>query len=286
MSAIRGSMRQPMRLSQRTPFIRGSAATVQNPLDNLDAAAAYSLRKLRTAYGGDAVNVRRSTDNLEIPIGFIGNELDTAALLSHCGAGNGFVTTLYDQSGEGRHATQATAANQPQIMTAGVVNTENGKPALIFDGVDDHLNVSLASTDFTVNVVSRLRANANLIYYPLGMGGATGLSAGGAINGQKAALYNGTTALKSIEVIPLNTSFLLTASSGSSERRLNYNGNTAATDTVSQSITTMRIGSRVDNVWFYDGSISEILIFSSILSTPDRQTVERNQGEYYEITVA
>jgi|DEB0MinimDraft_6_1074348.scaffolds.fasta_scaffold00137_9 hypothetical protein len=46
-----------------------------------DAAAAYSLRKLRNGYTGDAIRVRRSSDDTERDIGFYDNELDTVALL-------------------------------------------------------------------------------------------------------------------------------------------------------------------------------------------------------------
>ena len=48
-----------------------------------NAAAAYSLRKLRAAYSGSAVRVRRSSDNTEQDIGFTTQgELDTSSLLS------------------------------------------------------------------------------------------------------------------------------------------------------------------------------------------------------------
>jgi len=47
-----------------------------------DAAAAYSLRKLRNGYTGDAIRVRRSSDNTERDMGFYDNELDTVALLN------------------------------------------------------------------------------------------------------------------------------------------------------------------------------------------------------------
>lgn len=47
-----------------------------------DAAAAYSLRKLRNGYTGDAIRVRRSSDNTERDMGFYDNDLDTAALLN------------------------------------------------------------------------------------------------------------------------------------------------------------------------------------------------------------
>jgi hypothetical protein len=48
----------------------------------------------------------------------------------------------------------------------------------------------------------------------------------------------------------------------------------------------LSIGQRGDNNWHYDGYISETIVFPSELSTADRQTIERNQGAYYGITVA
>jgi surface protein len=64
-----------------------------------NAAAAYSLRLLRSAYTGSAIRVRRSSDNTEQDIGFVSNELDTSALTTFCSGTNGFVKTWYDQSG-------------------------------------------------------------------------------------------------------------------------------------------------------------------------------------------
>ena len=107
-----------------------------------NAAAAYSVRKLRTLYTGSAIRVRRSSDNAEQNIGFTGaNVLDTSALTSFCSGTNGFVTTWYDQSGNARNATQTTAGNQPQIVSSGSVILENGKPSVRFDGSDDVLSV-------------------------------------------------------------------------------------------------------------------------------------------------
>jgi hypothetical protein len=94
------------------------------------AAVAYSLRKLRTAYTGAAIRVRRSSDNTEQDFGFVANVLDTASLLTFCGAGNGFVTTFYDQSGNGKNVTQSTAIRQPQIVSSGSVLTLNTKPTI------------------------------------------------------------------------------------------------------------------------------------------------------------
>lgn len=99
-----------------------------------NAAAAYSLRKLRTAYTGSAIRVRRASDNTEQDIGFANNALDTSALTSFCSGTNGFVKTWYDQSGNGRDVTQITAANQPQIVSSGSVITEGGKPTIDHTG--------------------------------------------------------------------------------------------------------------------------------------------------------
>lgn len=122
-----------------------------------NAAAAYSVRKLRTAYTGSAIRVRRSSDNAEQNIGFtaLGN-LDTTSLTSFCGSSNGFVTTWYDQSGNGLNVTQTTAANQPQIVSSGSVILQNSKPAIYFDGINDVLNGIALSNYITASTFSNI----------------------------------------------------------------------------------------------------------------------------------
>ena len=103
------------------------------------ASVAYSLRKLDKDYAGSAIRVRRSNDNTEQDIGFTaGGDLDTAALKTFVGANSGFIVTWYTQSGT-VNATQSTAASQPRIVNSGVIDRENGKPALIYDGSNDFL---------------------------------------------------------------------------------------------------------------------------------------------------
>ena len=123
------------------------AAGVAPPLDTYTGAeAAFSVRLLRTAYTGDCLRVRRSSDNTEQDIGFDSNgDLDTSALVTFVGSGNnGFVKTWYDQSGNGYDATQTTAGKQPKIYdsTTGLIqggSVGNEKPAILFDGTNDNL---------------------------------------------------------------------------------------------------------------------------------------------------
>ncbi|WP_413510823.1 arabinofuranosidase catalytic domain-containing protein [Serratia liquefaciens] len=120
------------------------------PIEEVNAAMAYGLRKLRSTYEGFAVRVRRSSDNAETDIGFAADRgLDVATLLSFCGAGSGFVTTWYDQSGNNAHAARTNTAGQPMIVSAGVLVTLNGRPALAFDGIAQGLTISSYAKAFT-----------------------------------------------------------------------------------------------------------------------------------------
>ena len=128
-----------------------------------NAAAAYSVRKLRSAYTGSAIRVRRSSDNAEQNIGFtaLGN-LDTTALTSFCSGTNGFVTTWYDQSGNINNIIQSTAVNQPQIVSSGNLLLQNTNPTIQFDGVNDNLGTTFNTqptfpiTLITINKTSGL----------------------------------------------------------------------------------------------------------------------------------
>jgi len=57
-----------------------------------------------------------------------------------------------------RDASQATAASQPRIVNAGVIERENGKPAIRFDGVDDNLlNTNTIPTTTSLSVFATFR---------------------------------------------------------------------------------------------------------------------------------
>lgn len=144
-----------------TPTITPSATPPPNLLLNLypNAAGAYSLRKLDKNYAGSAIRVRRSSDNTESNIGFdVNGNLDTSTLSTFVGAGNGFITTWYDQSGNARNLTQATAANQPRIVNAGVIDTKGtqGKASIKFDGTNDNMRYvsGITSSDISTFVVA------------------------------------------------------------------------------------------------------------------------------------
>lgn len=125
------------------------------------AAAAYSLRALNGSYQGPLVRVRRSSDNKEANIYALYNgQLDVNAIQTFCSGTDGFVTTWYDQSGNGNNATQSTAANQPQIVSSGSVINVNSKPSLQFDGSNDFLTLSNISTNITYSGFQVVKRNS------------------------------------------------------------------------------------------------------------------------------
>ena len=102
--------------------------------------AAYSLRKLRTGYTGDAIRVQRASDSALQDIGFDSSgELDTTALSNFAAGGTLTVRTWYDQGGFGYDCIQSSVSAQPTIVASGQIVTVNGKPAVDFDGTSDFL---------------------------------------------------------------------------------------------------------------------------------------------------
>lgn len=94
------------------------------------ATLGYSVRKLRGAYTGFAFEVRRDSDNATTNIGFVGEDLDVAALTTFLGLGGakGFITKWYNQAASplaNSDLTQPTALLQPLI-------TLTGSPRYIF----------------------------------------------------------------------------------------------------------------------------------------------------------
>lgn len=271
-------------------------------LDSLSVASvgAFSIRRLRTAYTGKAINVRRSSDNTTTDIGFTSaGDLDTSSLLTFAGSGNAFIVTWYDQSGNGANATQATAANQPQIVNAGAVVIQNTKPSPEF-----YIASTISSLLATINAFSAGYAlNAVVIntgaqtyaaiadkasstgvagpWMMFGQSGNWGALFSG--NGTSQTNYTFTTAYNALKVI---THQILASSLAGT---VYANGTQVLSNTwtdYGDTTNQVTIGKRADNATWLQGNLSELVLFASPLSTTDRQTLERNQGSYYGITVA
>jgi len=244
------------------------------------AAAAYSLRSLSNSYADPVVTVRRSSDDAEED--FTAAEVADGTLAAFCGAGDGFVKTWWDQSGNARNASQATTANQPKIVSSGVVILEDGKPAIQFDGTSDRLSVAVplgTANSFFAAAVPSSTTNAYVLRSS-GIGGSP-------------AIISGYNSLAFEFYSPIERETLLSV--GSSLTALcviqedggilfgTQNGATAFSTTSSLSGTDALQFSTIGSSGisdFYTGNVLEIIVYAKNMYS-QHQLITGNQMWYY-----
>lgn len=260
-----------------------------------NAAAAYSLRKLRNEYTGSTIRVRRSSDNAEQDIGFaISGDLDTSSLTSFCGSGNGFVTTWYDQSGNAKNATQTTAANQPQIVSSGNIILNNAKPSLQFDGSNDRmgftditgvsgltliavLNYNFISNDSTIfegtDIVTAYRGSF-----------VRDASLGGRVGYAQIYFEDGTSRFLQGSAITLNTQYLQFGYISTLGTGISVNGVlTTGTGAVNNCfVGYIANDPTIGASKYFNGKTNELIIYTSNESS-NRIGIESNINSYYGI---
>lgn len=268
---------------------QAAALTIETPyiLDAVAATvlAAYSTRKLRAAYSGPAIRVRRSSDNAEQDIGFSGEDLDTSALATFVGASQGFVKTWYDQSGNGNNATQTAAGNQAAITDAsGNLHTINGQAAALT--ASDHDDwYSLTSTLTTVrtlamvfDIVSLQNHNhftGHVSTYGWHSGDGTGGGAGGAGDWYDAGYADATVVGGTLRVNGAAVSTTGAITTAPAYSNLVTTGNGPSLDRLFRDRTIAGRGP-----YGYSG---EIVIFSDALDSSQISTMESNRASYWSI---
>jgi len=252
------------------------------------ALGAYSLFKLRTAYSGYAIKVRRSSDNTTQDIGFLSSGyLDTASMKTFVSTGTGYIDTWYDQSTNGYDLTQGTQANQPEIITSGGTVYRTGVDiAIKFIGASSYyltnssIPLSSAANVYVAQVYKSNSAATNNI--PFGMSGQNFAYQHGSttnkINVYAGNLYgefaNSSTSLHLSEAI-------YNGSGGTNADRLKYylNGTGLTASSYSGTIpatisaTGLAMGRLYSISQHHDGAISTFVIWASDKSA-DRTSIE------------
>jgi len=267
-----------------------------------EAAAAYSLRKLSSTYNGSAIRVRRSSDNAETDIGFVNNQLDTATLLTFCGAGNGFVTTWYDQSGNAINIVQVTNSYQLPIVVSGVIYTTNTKPSMFLNGSGGFCKLDFPTgflngvTNLSLQMVINIDngASDNIGLFGSGTGYNTGieiLSLSGFGN-RTALRLNGTLRNANSDAayqLWNDNSQTLTEIYGNTTDTSAYKNNASVTLTNTTAMPTLNFNGRYD-LGSYGGAlgsknngyIQEFIIYTSN-QVSNRTGISSNINSYYSI---
>jgi hypothetical protein len=263
-----------------------------------NASVAYSLRKLRTAYSGNAIRVRRSSDNAEQDIGFVGNNLDTASLLTFCGAGNGFVTTWYDQSTNVNDATQATVGRQPIIVSSGAILTQSGKQYVrMFQGVtgafmEKLLNTPIATVGTSSFLVSSYNATGASSLFGLSATSGSGQYLNQGLDGTSpfnlVAFFRNTTQYSIPAFTPTLDNIYLTSfhTLTTTDRRFfvdNSNSYSSSQSTASFNSTYVLLNRlrRSDTITGFS-DLFEFILYPTE-KTADRTAIETNINSYYNV---
>jgi hypothetical protein len=276
------------------------------PLDTYTgAAAAYSVRLLRTAYTGDIMRVRRDSDNVEADVGFdSNNEFGLTSPISNPSSGgpftdfadfighgatpaNGFCRYWYDQSGNAVDAGQATQTSQPKIYDSGtgiIVAGATGKekPALDFDGSNDFFDVpSTQWSDGEVGVATVIDSLYNIGSTTYLMTDVTILRGAYGFAGSFIIHYP-TVPNQTNATNPSNGQRIITWDVSSGNASLRYDGSVAATQSITGSISTAStsadIGRRTNGTAYLDGIMQEMIIWSTATNIPN---IETNLNNYY-----
>jgi Alpha-L-arabinofuranosidase B, catalytic len=262
---------------------------------------------LRSAYNGSAVRIQRASDSTQTDVGFNSNgTVNQSTITTFCSGTTCNVAKLYDQSGSGHDAVQATFADMPIIYTGGAVVTNgvNGQVSMSFDGTGRFLAspITFAGSAFEALSVANYTSGAVTFAGVLEM--TDGTHSGGSVSGLVNLLDLLTTspsvvsttlenqaALPDVQAtIAYGTQFLADAfvniGSGGSTN-LAINGGSVSTNSPNASAATigatvLEIGTDLPSASFsLKGNISDAIVFSANLTSGERSTAHTVESTFF-----
>jgi hypothetical protein len=290
------------------------------PILNLFPSAhhAYSLRKLRTAYTGACLRIRRTTTTPTVTTTTVDLAFDSnntislnSAITYVSGTGtlsnnlgqfcasvvngysnpdlvntnqNIFVVTWFDQSGNGKNPTQATAGFQPRLVSLGNLETKDAKVAVRFISASS-TRLTIADNTANINNMSSYFVGAFLttaiqVGYSLSITNRFYLPSTNGVNTYAGYGTNGFSML--LETITTNRRLyeLISPTNGSTTLAQGWlNGiPKATTSIVSGLIANIILGTAASS--YYDGYIQEVIGWQTNVNRLEK---EANINAYWKI---
>ena len=245
------------------------------PLDNVSGASlAVGLKKLNSSYNGNALQLRRSSDNATMDFGFSGDNLDVSSISTWLNGSDGYCTILYDQSGNGGDITQSNNGNQPLYVASGI----NGEPTLHFNSSQYMKNYVYYAPSYTVVYGARETGG----YRQRVLSAANNWLLGYWGGAKDQAYFDGW-----IINTPGNPSaddsfYVYSGASNGSVSQLYKNGEILFNNSGGVSgPNQIELNGGFNGYETSDCDITNVMIFNSVLSDNDRATAERSVSNYY-----
>jgi hypothetical protein len=208
-------------------------------------------------------------------------------LLTFCGAGNGFITTWYDQSTNANNATQATAASQSQIVSSGALILDADTSKITSTWTSDRYTLTNGiSTNTQYFSISMWRRGATATDQLVHLGNLTGnipcslywLGTGSAYSVRS---YMST--LLSYELVPTVGRCIMTSLRNSANLKVAYRNGVQLTNTATQAPVsgTLTTFGQVSTNQFSSGQYQEYIYWDSEQSA-NRIGIEDNINTYWD----
>jgi hypothetical protein len=296
---IKGISGETVKIETRSPgdYVRQKFITFTGNWQRIDNASATVL-DLGTTPSNTIFNLRRDSPNTvtscliyqpQVEINSTGNVTDYQPRTAG-GASNCFLTTLYDQSGNRNHANQTVVINQPKVydVLIGEVIKENGKPAMVIDGVDDHLLIPNVAGRSNIDAYFVNRHNPSLnsnnsaatryIYPSKNIAGTYGFVVQKGSNSTTITSNYGSPNFYKNNILFAGTTrndiyeFL-----GQTQNIINHRGGNVA------SWNSFNFGSFATNTFNFEGTLQEIIIFDRNLNTKERNLLHSDINNHFNI---
>lgn len=275
----------------------------------VSAAAAYGMRKLRSTYNGPAIRLIRYSDYTERDIPFSGDEIDTAAyeafVTENVTEGEvPYVVTWYDQSANAVHLSQTNILSRPNVIY------DNGRLVIRFNTSYEFGNVGFL-TRASFGIYTAAAATVSTVLQPFeDFGAYTNASVitettNGATVANSYHMVNLVNGDATWQVRGIAASIMWTSSSGSlaygkhvatytdngsqintwidgTQNRTNFTATRSGSVTpIAFNIGAIGIANTYGAQNFYKGTISEVIVWKSVLTSTQRQALELDQKTYY-----
>lgn len=259
-------------------------------LDSIASTVCFDLKKLRAAYAGSCLRVRRASDNLEANIGFgADGNFDWAGAAAFAGGSALTVVKVYDQSGGGR---DFVAADDDSQATLDLTNKE-----IVSDGAFDGYSVN--QIDLTgasaISLFCRFKKNSNVGTQTIAEFGANWNSVPGAFhlytdgaNLEGGAAGSGTYNYKSkaIDTAYRTASLIIDKSLAASDvTKLRVDGSSTGVNAPSsQNVGTtfgnlkLYLGCRADTNLRFNGAMRGFVLMQTAASDAQRDAIEAGLG--------
>lgn len=249
------------------------------------AMGAWSLRRLSGSIT-DVVRVRRSSDNAEAD--FTADAVADGQLTAWVGSDNdGFVVTLYDQSGNGHAAVQPAAGKQPKVVQSGVLVTDGGKPSILYS-LTRETSLTLPSGVYSLSsepsktIISVFNLMNTVEFARPFYFGNSGSSNITLRTGTSTSIltFNGFSNTVSFDLTS-GTRYIVWAEDLSGTQSVYVDGALRASNMSggTRSSNEARIGGYLTSN-FWDGTISEVIFYPSDQS-PNRAVIETDLADHY-----